>query len=81
MYKLFVGNIPASFSDGELADLFRGSFRVISARVVRDKYSGQSREFGIVEVDQEREARSLISAFNGKMVEGVRLVVNEARIW
>lgn len=77
--KLYVGNLPFSFDSTKLQDLFAGAGSVVSAQVVTDKFSGQSRGFGFVEMATDEEAAKAIEMFNGKDIDGRNLVVNEAR--
>lgn len=77
--KLFIGNLPYSFTDEQLGDLFKETGKVETANVVTDKFSGRSRGFGFVEMSSDDEAQKAISDLNGKEIEGRKLVVNEAR--
>lgn len=78
MIKLYVGNLPYSFSDGELQEFFSQCGQVISAKVVMDRETGRSRGFGFVEME-DAEGREAIEKMNGADCEGRGLVVNEAR--
>jgi RNA recognition motif-containing protein len=77
--KLYVGNLSYQTTDQDLQDLFAQSGNVTSAQVVTDRYSGQSRGFGFVEMATEDEAQQAIAAVNGKTIGGRALVVNESR--
>lgn len=77
--KLYIGNLPFSFDSAKLQDLFAGAGSVVSAQVISDKFSGQSRGFGFVEMATDEEAAKAIEMFNGKDIDGRNLVVNEAR--
>ena len=77
--NLFVGNLPYSMDDAKLQSVFAACGTVVSAKVIKDKYSGRSRGFGFVEMSTDDEAKKAIEAFNGKDVDGRPLVVNEAR--
>jgi cold-inducible RNA-binding protein len=77
--NLFVGNLPYSADDAKMASLFAGAGTVVSAKVIKDKYSGRSRGFGFVEMSNDEEAKKAIEMFNGKDFDGRPLVVNEAR--
>lgn len=78
--NLFVGNLPYSTDDARLAQVFGEAGTVVSARVIKDKYSGRSRGFGFVEMASEDEAKKAIEMFNGKDMDGRPLVVNEAKL-
>ncbi len=77
--NLFVGNLPFSVDDTQLKDMFLQAGSVVSASVIKDKYSGKSRGFGFVEMDTEQSAAHAIELLNGTSVEGRPLVVNMAR--
>jgi RNA recognition motif-containing protein len=77
--KVYVGGLPYSVTDGRLEELFAPHGTVASARVIADKFTGQSRGFGFVEMASGAEAQSAIDALNGAQVDGRTLVVNEAK--
>lgn len=77
--KLYVGGLPYSVTDGQLQEIFQTHGAVESARVISDKFTGQSRGFGFVEMGSGSEAQSAISALNGSQFDGRTLVVNEAK--
>jgi RNA recognition motif-containing protein len=77
--NLFVGNLPYSVNDADLARMFSEIGTVASARVITDRLSGQSRGFGFVEMATDAEAAQAISALHGREVNGRTLSVNEAR--
>jgi RNA recognition motif-containing protein len=75
--KLFVGNLPWSVGDAELEEVFSPHGQVSSARVITDRDTGRSRGFGFVEMDVD-DVASVISATNGREIDGRPLRVNEA---
>jgi RNA recognition motif-containing protein len=77
--KIYVGGLPYAVTDQQLNDLFAPFGSVASARVITDKYSGQSRGFGFVEMATAQEAQAAISALNGSQYGGRTLTVNEAK--
>ena len=77
--KIYVGGLPYSTVDSVLADLFAQYGTVVSAKVITDKFTGQSRGFGFVEMSTADEARKAIQALNGYRLEQRELVVNEAK--
>ncbi len=77
--KLYVGGLPYSVTEGRLEEIFSEHGSVQSARVISDKFTGQSRGFGFVEMASDEEAKKAIEALNGKELDGRTLVVNEAR--
>lgn len=77
--KLYVGGLPYSITEGRLQELFAAHGTVESARVITDKFSGQSRGFGFVEMSSGGEAQKAAQALNGTQLDGRTLVVNEAK--
>ena len=77
--KLYVGNLSYQMTDQQLHELFSESGNVASAQVVTDRYTGEARGFGFVEMATEDEAQQAIAAINGRNVGGRALVVNESR--
>ena len=77
--KLYVGGLPYSITEGKLQDLFAPHGTVDSAKVIADKFTGQSRGFGFVEMSSGGEAQKAIQALNGTQLDGRTLVVNEAK--
>ncbi|HEY3304523.1 MAG TPA: RNA-binding protein [Candidatus Binatia bacterium] len=77
--KLYVGGLPYSVTEGRLQELFTEHGTVQSANVISDKFTGQSRGFGFVEMSSGDEAQKAISALNGTQLDGRTLVVNEAK--
>jgi len=77
--KLYVGGLPYSVTDGQLQEIFAAHGTVESAKVIADKFTGQSRGFGFVEMSTSSEAEGATQALNGTELEGRSLVVNEAR--
>jgi RNA recognition motif-containing protein len=77
--KIFVGNLSREVSDDELRQAFEAFGGVDSATVIKDKFTGQSRGFGFVEMPAAAEAKAAIDGMNGKDLKGRTLNVNEAR--
>jgi cold-inducible RNA-binding protein len=77
--KLFVGSLAYTVTDQELKDLFAPFGNVVSAKVITDRDSGQSKGFGFVEFEGSEEAKAAIAALNGKEVNGRQLTVNVAK--
>ena len=76
---IYVGNLPYSAGDSELEELFGQHGTVTSARVIVDKFSGQSKGFGFVEMPDKAEAIKAISATNEQDFMGRNLRVNESQ--
>ena len=77
--KLYVGNLPYSTSEPDLKELFQPFGEVESVKVITDRYSGQSKGFGFVEMADRNEGEEAISALNESNLDGRKIRVNEAR--
>ena len=77
--KLFVGGLSYNTQVDEIRDLFTQAGEVISANIIKDKFTNQSRGFGFVEMASEAQASEAINLFNGKEFAGRNLVVNESK--
>jgi len=77
--NIYVGNLPYSISNEELANVFAQYGEVATARIVMDRESGRSKGFGFVEMNNSDEANAAIEALNGSDLGGRKAVVNEAR--
>jgi RNA recognition motif-containing protein len=77
--KLYVGGLPYSVTEGRLQEIFSAHGSVQSASVISDKFTGQSRGFGFVEMSSGGEAQKAIDSLNGTQLDGRTLTVNEAK--
>jgi cold-inducible RNA-binding protein len=77
--KLYVGNLPYSFSNDDLQRLFEPYGEVESAAVIMDRDTGRSKGFGFVEMASREEAEAAIEGLSGMAVGDRELTVNEAR--
>jgi RNA recognition motif-containing protein len=77
--KLYVGSLPYSTTEQQLTELFSQHGTVQSAKVITDRFTGQSRGFAFVEMATSEEAQKAIAALHGSELGGRTLVVNEAR--
>jgi len=77
--KLYVGNLAYSVANGDLENLFSQAGTVHSAAVIMDKFSGQSKGFGFVEMSSAEEASAAIQRFNDTELKGRNIKVNEAK--
>ncbi len=77
--KLFVGNLSFETTDEDLKEAFSKAGTCETAAVVKDRMTGRSRGFGFVEMGSDDEARSAISALDGKELRGRNISVSEAR--
>jgi RNA recognition motif-containing protein len=77
--NIYVGNLSFEVTDDELQQLFAPYGEVKSASVVKDRFSGESRGFGFVEMPSKDQAMAAINALNGMDVKGRSIMVNEAK--
>jgi RNA recognition motif-containing protein len=77
--KLYVGNLAYAVTQEDLAELFGQAGKVESAVVVTDKFSGQSRGFGFVEMVEAADAATAIQSLNDTDLKGRRIKIDEAR--
>ena len=77
--NIYIGNLSIDVVDDDLRQAFEAFGEVASATVIKDKFSGESRGFGFVEMPSQDEAKSAIEGLNGKDLKGQSLTVNEAR--
>ncbi len=80
MTKLFVGNLPYKAVEADVKTFFEAAgFPVDSVNILRDRFSGDPRGFGFVEISDNTVATQAVQACNGRGLMGRALVVNEAR--
>lgn len=77
--KLFVAGLSYSLTDSKLEEYFSKVGHVLSAKIITDRYSGQSKGFGFVEMETEEEAKKAIKELDGTDFEGRKIIVKEAR--
>lgn len=77
--KLYVGGLSYQTTDETLGTAFSQAGTVVSAVVIKDRFSGQSKGFGFVEMDSDESANQAIALFDGKELDGRTIKVNEAK--
>jgi RNA recognition motif-containing protein len=77
--NIYVGNLSHDVSTEDLRHAFEAHGEVSSVKIIKDKYSGQPRGFGFVEMPDKAEAQAAIENLNGKDLLGQQMNVNEAR--
>ncbi|MCJ7587290.1 MAG: RNA-binding protein [Candidatus Aminicenantes bacterium] len=77
--NIYVGNLSFSVSEADIKEAFAAFGAVQSTSIIKDKFSGESRGFGFVEMPNKDEAEKAIAALNGKDLKGRALKVNEAK--
>lgn len=77
--RLYVGSLPFDTTEDQLHAMFTAFGQVVSAKLITDKFSGQSKGFGFVEMASDAEAQAAIQKLNDSTVGARKIVVNEAR--
>jgi RNA recognition motif-containing protein len=77
--NIYVGNLSYEMTEEDLQKAFEGFGQIESVRIIKDKFSGQSKGFGFVEMPNNADAQSAISGLNDKELNGRTLKVNTAR--
>lgn len=77
--NIYVGNLAFAVTDDDLRELFGAHGDVASANVIKDRFSGESRGFGFVEMPSREDAMAAIEALNGTDFKGRSITVNEAK--
>jgi RNA recognition motif-containing protein len=77
--NIYVGNVSRETTEDDLRQAFEAFGQVESASVIKDRFTGESRGFGFVEMPSKDEAQAAITGMNGKDLMGRALNVNEAR--
>ncbi len=77
--NIYVGNLDFKVNENDLEEAFEAYGTVESAKVITDKYSGRSKGFGFVTMENSDEANKAIEELNGTTLKSREIVVNEAR--
>jgi RNA recognition motif-containing protein len=77
--NIYVGNVSRLATEETLRSLFSQFGDVSSVKLIKDKFTGELKGFGFVEMNDAQEAQGAIAQLNGQELEGQRLRVNEAR--
>jgi RNA recognition motif-containing protein len=77
--NIYVGNLPYSITDTDLRETFSRFGDVSSVHLISDKFSGESKGFGFVEMDDNAQADAAIKALNGSDMKGRNITVNQAK--
>lgn len=77
--NIYVGNLSFDVTENDLKEAFAEFGEIQSVAIIKDKFSGESRGFGFVEMTNKDEAEKAINALNGKEIKGREIKVNEAR--
>ena len=77
--NIYVGNLAYEVTEADLQTAFEDFGEVASVAIIKDKFSGQSKGFGFVEMSEKAAATAAINGLNGTELKGRALTVNEAR--
>ena len=77
--NIYVGNLAREVTEEDLQEAFKGFGQVTSATIIKDKFTGEPRGFGFIEMPGKAEAQAAIAGMNGKELKGRPLNVNEAQ--
>ena len=76
--NIFVGSLPWSIEEADLRESFEVYGAVSSVKIITDKFTGRSKGFGFVEMENDEEAEKAITELNGATVDGRTIVVNKS---
>ena len=77
--NIYIGNLAPDVREDDLRQSFEPFGQIETVAIVKDKYSGESKGFGFVEMSSVDDAHSAIDGLNGKEIKGKNIIVNEAR--
>lgn len=77
--NIYVGNISRDATESDLREAFAAFGEIQSVAIIKDKFTGESRGFGFVEMPNKSEGEAAIAGLNGKDLKGRNITVNEAR--
>jgi len=77
--NIYVGNLSPEVTEDDLREAFETYGQISSAKVIKDRFTGEPRGFGFIEMPDQQEARAAMEALNGSELKGKAIIVNEAR--
>lgn len=77
--RIYIGNLPRTISEDEVRQEFAAFGAVDTVTLIKDKFSGELKGFGFVELPVQAEGEAAIAGLNGKEIKGRKATVNEAR--
>jgi len=77
--NIYVGNLSYEVDENDLTEVFESYGTVNSSKVITDKYTGRSKGFGFITMENQKEAKLAIKELNGAVYEQRDMVVNEAK--
>ena len=77
--NIYVGNLDFKVNEKDLTEVFEEYGEVSSVKIITDKFSGRSKGFGFVTMEDQAEAKKAINELNGTSIQNRQIVVNEAK--
>ena len=77
--NIYIGQLPYSVKENELREIFSEYGEIASLKLVKDRFSGQSKGFGFIEMPNNSEADKAIKALNKSLLQGKEIKVNQAQ--
>lgn len=77
--NIYIGNLSQEVTEDDLREAFEAFGQITSIKIIKDKFTGESRGFGFIEMPERQEAHSAMENLNGSQLKGKSIIVNEAR--
>jgi RNA recognition motif-containing protein len=77
--NIYIGNLSQEVTEDDLREAFESFGNITSVKVIKDRFSGESRGFGFVEMPDKQEATSAMESLNGADLKGKKIMVSEAK--
>jgi len=77
--NIYVGNLSHEATEDDLREVFKAFGEITSINIIKDKFSGESKGFGFIEMPGKQEAKTAINDLNGTQIKGRTVTVNEAK--
>ena len=77
--NIYVGNLSQEVNEDDLREAFEAHGQVSSVKVIKDRFTGEPRGFGFIEMPEQEEAKTAMESLNGNELKGKSIIVNEAR--
>lgn len=77
--NIYVGNLAQEVSEDDLREAFGAFGEVTSVKIIKDRFSGEPRGFGFIEMPARQAAKTAMESLDGQELKGKKIIVNEAR--
>jgi RNA recognition motif-containing protein len=77
--NIYVGNLAQEVSEDDLREAFGAFGEITSVKIIKDKFSGETRGFGFIEMPARQAAKTAMESMDGQELKGKKIIVNEAR--